>query len=105
MGGAIQCNRVDFVTVTCACVYSHTKTAMEQSSLVNSFLTKRLLHDANKLGERAELFVLERIIRVLIFCTKHFSCTAGDDSSTNVDESQHFFDQIHCILTVACIIR
>ena len=34
--------------------------------------------------------MLERIIRVLIFCTKHFSSTAGDDSSTNEDESQHF---------------
>ena len=36
-------------------------------------------------------FVLERIIRVLIFVYQTFSCTAGDASSTNEEESQHYF--------------
>ena len=62
---------------------------MEDS--LNSFLTERFLPDA-KLGGQVESFVLERIIRLLIFVYQTFSCIAG---GTNEEESQHFWDQIH----------
>ena len=35
--------------------------------------------------------MLERSIRVLIFVYRTFSCTAGDDSCINEEESQHKF--------------
>ena len=47
---------------------------------------------------RTDSFVLERSIRVLIFVYRTFSCTAGDDSCTNEEESQHKFTST--VLTV-----
>ena len=35
--------------------------------------------------------MLERSIRILIFVYRSFSCTVGDDSCTNEEESQHKF--------------
>ena len=63
--------------------------------LFNSFLTKRFLPGA-KLGETSGVIRAGKNYNLcanLLYQT--FSCTAGDDSSTNEDEYQHFLDQIH----------